>query len=60
MSNNEEAIEFILKAIENAGFNPGKEVSICLDVAANEIFRDKKYSINNTYGNRTVLSRKAS
>ena len=48
MSNNEEAIEFILKAIENAGFNPGKEVSICLDVAANEIFRDKKYSINSS------------
>ena len=48
MSNNEEAIEFILKAIEKAGFNPGKEVSICLDVAANEIFRDKKYSINSS------------
>jgi len=48
MSNNEEAIEFILKAIEKAGFKPGKEVSICLDVAANEIFLDKKYSINSS------------
>ena len=48
MSSNEEAIEFILKAIEKAGFKPGKEVSICLDVAANEIFLDKKYSINSS------------
>tara|TARA_B100000029_G_scaffold325093_1_gene317563 strand:+ start:145 stop:1398 length:1254 start_codon:yes stop_codon:yes gene_type:complete len=48
MSNNEEAIEFILKAIEKAGFKAGIEVSICLDVAANELFKEKKYSINST------------
>ena len=48
MSNNEEAIEFILKAIENAGFKAGIDVSICLDVAANELFKEKKYSINST------------
>jgi len=46
LSSNEEAIEFILEAIEQAGFQPGKDVSVCLDVAANELFKDKKYAIN--------------
>ena len=48
LSNNEEAIEFILEAIENAGFQPGKDVSVCLDVAANELFKDKKYAISSS------------
>ena len=46
LANNEQAIEFILKAIENAGFKVGLDVSICLDVAANELFKEKKYSVN--------------
>jgi len=45
-SNNEIAIEFIIDSIEKAGFMPGKDVSICLDVAANELFKDKKYAVN--------------
>ena len=48
LSTNEEAIEFILKAIEKAGFKPGKDVSICLDIAANELYKDKKYSVNSS------------
>jgi len=46
LNNNEAAIEFILEAISKAGFQPGKDISICLDVAANELFKDKKYAIN--------------
>ena len=46
LANNEEAIEFILEAIEKAGLNAGKDISICLDVAANELFKDKKYAVN--------------
>ncbi len=46
--NNEEAIETILLAIEKAGFKSGEEVSLCLDVAANELFKDKKYAVNST------------
>jgi len=45
LSNNEEAIEFILEAIEKAGFKSGKDVSICLDIAANELFKSKLYSV---------------
>ena len=48
LSNNEEAIEFILEAIEKAGLNAGKDISVCLDVAANELFKDKKYAINSS------------
>ena len=48
LSNNEEAIEFILKAIENAGFKAGVDISVCLDVAANELYRDKKYAVNSS------------
>jgi enolase len=38
---NPEAIEMILKAIENAGYKPGEDVALALDVAASEFF-DKK------------------
>jgi len=48
LNNNEEAIELILESIEKAGFRPGLEVSICLDVAANELFKNKQYSINSS------------
>ena len=37
----EEAIEIIIKAIEKSGFKPGKDISICLDVAANELNEKK-------------------
>tara|TARA_B100000029_G_scaffold502785_1_gene578649 strand:- start:2910 stop:4166 length:1257 start_codon:yes stop_codon:yes gene_type:complete len=46
LSNNEEAIEMILESIEKAGFKPGSDIVICLDVAANELYKDKKYAIN--------------
>ena len=46
LQNNEEAIEFILQAIENAGFVAGNDISICLDIAANELYQDKKYAVN--------------
>ena len=41
LTNNEEAIELIIKAIEKSGFEPGEEFSICLDVAANELNEKK-------------------
>ena len=48
LSSNEEAIEFILEAIEKAGFNAGTDISLCLDVAANELFKEKKYAVNSS------------
>ena len=41
LKSNEEAIEIIIKAIERSGFKPGEDLSICLDVAANELKKSK-------------------
>ena len=37
LKSTEEAIKLICKAIEKSGFKPGDDISICLDVAANEL-----------------------
>ena len=41
LTSDEEAIEILMKSISSAGFEPGKDVSICLDVAANELKNPK-------------------
>ena len=46
ISDNEGALKLIVQAIKNAGFTNGKDVSICLDVAANELIKKEKYSIH--------------
>ncbi|MDM7325097.1 MAG: phosphopyruvate hydratase, partial [Thermus sp.] len=45
LRSNEEAIELLLLAIERAGYTPGQEVSIALDPAASELYRDGKYHL---------------
>lgn len=47
-NNNEEAIQYIIKAIEAAGYKPGEEVAIGLDCAASEFYNEetKKYHID--------------
>jgi enolase 1/2/3 len=42
---NEQAIETLVKAIERAGFTPGGQVGIALDVAASEFGRGGKYKL---------------
>ncbi len=46
INNNNQALSLIVSAIKKSGFINGKDVSICLDVAANELYRNKKYSIH--------------
>tara|TARA_B100000586_G_scaffold223037_1_gene170253 strand:- start:460 stop:1659 length:1200 start_codon:yes stop_codon:yes gene_type:complete len=41
LKNTEEAIKLIIKAIEKSGFKPDGDISICLDVAANELNKAK-------------------
>lgn len=41
LKNNEEAIQVIVTAIERAGYKPGTDVKIALDVAASEFFDEK-------------------
>ncbi|USG65231.1 phosphopyruvate hydratase [Brevibacillus ruminantium] len=43
LKSNEEAITTILEAIKNAGYEPGKDVFLALDVAATEMFKDGSY-----------------
>nr|WP_294825221.1 phosphopyruvate hydratase [uncultured Flavobacterium sp.] len=43
LKSNEEAVEVILEAIAKAGFNPGKDISLCLDPATSEMWKDGKY-----------------
>ena len=42
---NEEALEFLLRAIEDGGRIPGDEMAVSLDVAASELYRDGRYHL---------------
>ena len=46
ISSNNQALDLIVSAIKKSGFINGKDVSICLDVAANELYKKNKYSIH--------------
>ena len=46
INNNEHALKLIVKAIKKSGFKNGKDISICLDVAANELAKKDQYSIH--------------
>ena len=46
ISSNNQALDLIVSAIKKSGFINGRDVSICLDVAANELYKKGKYSIH--------------
>jgi enolase len=46
LRSNEEALEVVLGAIERAGYRPGEDVYLGLDVAASEIYRDGVYRLS--------------
>ena len=46
INNNEKALKLIVQAIKKSGFKNGVDISICLDVAANELHKNNKYSIH--------------
>ena len=46
ISSNNQALDLIVSAIKKSGLVNGRDVSICLDVAANELFRNNKYAID--------------
>ena len=43
LPNNREALDFLMASIEKAGFTPGKDIAVGLDVASTEFFSDGKY-----------------
>ncbi|MBL27460.1 MAG: phosphopyruvate hydratase [Rhodospirillaceae bacterium] len=44
-ANNEEALTMLTRAIERAGYTPGQDVAISLDIAASEFHRDGRYHL---------------
>jgi len=43
LGSNEEALAFIVQAIETAGYTPGKDLALALDPAASEFYEDGRY-----------------
>ena len=44
LKNNTEALELIIRAIEKAGYQPGKQIALAIDTAASSFFKDGKYN----------------
>ncbi len=42
LNSNEQAIEYVLKAIEDAGYKPGKDIYIAMDAASSEFYNSKE------------------
>ncbi len=52
LGSNEEAVEFVLQAVERAGYRPGEDVVLALDPAASEFFQDGEYVFHWSSGER--------
>ena len=48
LGSNDEAIEYVIQAIEKAGFRPGEDVYIALDAASSEFYKNGKYVFEST------------
>ena len=46
LESNEAALELLIDAITKAGYKPGEQVALALDVASNELFKDGNYNID--------------
>jgi enolase len=58
LASNEEAIQYVVRAIEGAGYKPGKDVFVALDCAASELFDEKtgKYTFDKKSVSREELA----
>jgi len=54
LESNEAALKLILEAIERAGYQPGKDVYLGLDVASSELFRDGRYQLESEHRSFTA------
>jgi len=50
LKNNAEALDFLMRAIEKAGYRPGEQVALALDVAASELYEGGAYSLDGNRG----------
>lgn len=54
LPSNEAAMDFILKAIEKAGYRPGEDIALGLDVASSEFYNDGHYRLDS---NKTPINK---
>ena len=54
LKSNDEAIDLILTSIQKAGYEPGKDVGLALDVAASELFENNLYAFKGEDRNRDL------
>lgn len=45
VNSSEEALDFIMKSIEKAGYTPGEDIVLALDSASSEFYKDGKYNL---------------
>ena len=55
LGSNEEALELIVQSIQNAGYAPGKDVYLALDVAASEFYIDGRYVFKKSDGSEKTI-----
>src|SRR5690606_32927351 len=54
LSSNEEALQTIMAAVERAGYRPGDDIRLALDVASTELYRDGAYHLEGEGVTRTA------
>lgn len=54
LKSNEEALEVIVEAITKAGYKPGEDIYLAIDVAANELYKEGKYVLAGAEITRTA------
>ncbi len=58
LKSHEQAFEYMMRAIEAAGFNPGNDIALAIDAAASEFYQDGKYVLageNKTMGAEELI-----
>ena len=58
LKNHDEAFRYLLKAIEEAGYNPGSEIALAIDAAASEFYKDGAYVLageNKRFSNEEMI-----
>ncbi|CAM2056544.1 enolase [Desulfovibrionales bacterium] len=59
LKGHQRAFEYIVKAIQEAGYTPGREIAMAIDVAASEFYRDGKYVLagaNHIFSSKDMIN----
>ncbi|MEM1309509.1 MAG: phosphopyruvate hydratase, partial [Cyanobacteria bacterium P01_H01_bin.153] len=55
LGSNQEALELLIQAIEQAGYQPGEQIALALDVAASEFYQDGQYTYDGATNSPATL-----